>query len=452
MLPLEDTVARTIARYQLASLGQPIYIALSGGTDSVALLRAMSALGYELRALHCNFTLRAAESDADEQFVRALCDAHAISLQVQRYDTERYAREHGISIEMAARELRYTWFTHILAEHPEAQVAMAHNADDQIETMLLNLSMGTGIRGLSGMPYRREDRIIRPLMDCSRREIEVYLRSLGQASREDSSNSDEVYRRNYIRHSLIPAFEAINPSFRQSTGRTIEHLRGVEAVYLSAVEVMKQSVMPRAGCMDIERLMATPHPETVLYELLRPYGFSSEQCHAIAQSLPDLPSGRQFLSPSHRLIRSREVLELGAINREGSEVISLNIAECSYIDLPIGRLSWETGAVESLDNLRCAKYEAIFSLDKLGDTLQLSIRPRREGDSLAPYGMQGRKKLRRIFIDGHFSHQERECALLLCHDNQPIWLIGHIADRTYAIDTRQGRYIKFRLTPKPDLV
>lgn len=447
MLPLEETVARTIARYRLASLGQPIYIALSGGTDSVALLRAMSALGYELRALHCNFSLRGEESDADEQFVRSLCHTYAIPLEVERYQTEAYAQKYGISIEMAARELRYAWFARILSAQPEVHLAVAHNADDQIETMLLNLSMGTGIRGLSGMPYRRTDRIVRPLMDCSRRDIEAYMHALGQPSREDSSNSDEVYRRNYIRHKLIPAFEQLNPSFRQSSGRTIEHLRGVEAIYLDAIELLKRAVMPTAGQIDIARLMSTPHPQTVLYELLRPYGFGSEQCHAIAQSLPDLPSGRRFLSASHCLIRSRGVLELGEIEQERLEISVLDILGSRYIDLPIGRLLWEVGSVKMLSSLRCGKHEAIFSLDKLGDMPQLNIRTRREGDSLAPYGMQGRKKLRRIFIDGHFSHEERRRALLLCLGDQPIWLIGHIADRTYAIDTRQGQYIKFRLLP-----
>ena len=232
---LEAQVATTIQEHRLIdSATQRIYIAISGGADSVALLMAMLALGYgeRLEALHCNFTLRGEESDCDEAFVRELCTKLSVPLQIKRFDTRRHAEKKGISIEMAARELRYQWFRSF-TEGSEGRkvVAVAHNADDQVETLLLNLSMGTGIRGLSGMPFiKQAEGIIRPLQATPRALILDYLSALGQSYREDSSNSDTRYKRNLIRHQLIPIFEELNPSFRETTYRTIEHLRSTEAL------------------------------------------------------------------------------------------------------------------------------------------------------------------------------------------------------------------------------
>ena len=203
-------VAETIRFHQLLPSGQEqIYLAISGGADSVALLMAFLALGYaeQVTLLHCNFSLRAEESDGDEAFVRSLATTHHLPLYVQRFDTRAYAESHGgMSIEMAARALRYGWFASLRQEAKSPTlIAVAHNADDQIETLLLNLSMGTGLRGLSGMPYlKREEGIIRPLMDCPRVLVLDYLQSLGQAFREDSTNEDVRYRRNFIRHRLLP--------------------------------------------------------------------------------------------------------------------------------------------------------------------------------------------------------------------------------------------------------
>lgn len=450
MLPLEECVARTISRHSLARSGQALFIALSGGTDSVALLRAMSALGeYRLAALHCNFSLRGAESEADEAFVRQLCLELDLPVQVRRFDTKAYAQAHGLSIEMAARELRYAWFAEVLERHEESVVAVAHHADDQIETMLLNLSMGTGLRGLSGMPYKRHDRIIRPLLDCSRADIEAYLRELNQPSREDSSNREIIYRRNYIRHRLLPCFEALNPSFRSSTIRTIDHLRGAEAIYLAAIEDLKSKVMLHDGMIQITRLFESPHPETLLYEIAREYGFGSEQCHAMMEALSGLKSDARFVSPTHLIMRHGDKLEILPRAWESLEPIPLDLdrSPCGHIDLPLGRLCWGKGAADELEGTSCQATEALFDADLLDGCGLITVRSRREGDILAPFGMKGRKKLRRIFIDNKFSHAERRSALLLCADDRPIWLIGHLADRTYSMTPHTQTYIRFWLEP-----
>lgn len=428
-------MATTIERHDLCSADCLVFVALSGGADSVALLRAICVLGYRVVALHCNFALRGSESEGDEVFVRELCNTLGVELRVQRYDTQRYAEEHKLSIEMAARELRYAWFVRELDScSSQAVVAIAHNSDDQIETLLLNLSMGTGIRGLSGMPYKRHDGIVRPLMDCNREEVLEYLDSIGQAYREDSSNATLIYRRNIIRHRLIPLFEELNPSFRKTTQRTIENLRGAEAFYLSSVEEYRATILSPKKHINIPLLLASPHPATMLYELLNPFGFSSIQCAEIVASLPKLLSGSKFYAQHYGLVRGGDYLELYARGGEGFGPLCIDISSDGEIILPIGRLCWSIKPREEVTTLRCKPSEALFDWHLLTQrSTSLSIRSRREGDKLYPYGIRGSKKLRRIFIDGHFSHEDRRSALLLTLMDEPIWLMGHTADRRYAL-------------------
>jgi len=311
---LEAQVATTIQEHRLIdSATQRIYIAISGGADSVALLMAMLALGYgeRLEALHCNFTLRGEESDCDEAFVRELCTKLSVPLQIKHFDTRNYAEEKGISIEMAARELRYQWFRSF-TEGSEGRkvVAVAHNADDQVETLLLNLSMGTGIRGLSGMPFiKQAEGFIRPLQATPRALILDYLTALGQSYREDSSNSDTRYKRNLIRHQLIPLFEELNPSFRETTYRTIEHLRSTEALYMETIERYRSELLSPDG-LDYKPLATHPERTTILFELLRPSGFQRPVVEELSKHLTEGTAGAKFYSPTHLLIHGVQLLAI----------------------------------------------------------------------------------------------------------------------------------------------
>lgn len=451
---LPQRVADTIARLALVEPEQTIIVALSGGADSVALLRALHCLGYKLEAVHCNFSLRGEDSDGDEAFVRNLCASLSIPLMVERFKTERYARKNGLSIEMAAREQRYDLFSWLLRERSEALVAVGHNADDQVETMLLNLSMGTGIRGLSGMPYKRHDGIVRPLMDCTRAEIVAYLSEIGQAHREDRTNAELIYRRNHVRHRLMPVFKELNPSFLRGALRTIEHLRGVETIYLDAIERLKKSVMPSRSTINIPALLATPHPEALLYEIISPLGFTSDQAHDIASLLPMWPSGRRYESgryydrDSWVLVRSFDVLEI-VCNNDWADPEDW---KCDYSikprgwgseDLPAGRMRWRSQVYKPGDDLKCAPNEALFDADVLLACSMWSIRSREEGDTLSPYGMSGRKKVKRILIERKFTYKERKDACLLCADGVPIWLIGHVADRRYGVGVNTKVILRF---------
>lgn len=445
---LEAQVATTIQEHQLIdSATQRIYIAISGGADSVALLMAMLALGYgeRLEALHCNFTLRDEESDCDEAFVRELCSKLGVPLQMKRFDTQSYAEEKGISIEMAARELRYQWFRSF-TEGSEGRkvVAVAHNADDQVETLLLNLSMGTGIRGLSGMPFiKQTEGIIRPLQATPRALILDYLSALGQSYREDSSNSDTRYKRNLIRHQLIPLFEELNPSFLETTYRTIEHLRSTEALYLETIEHYRSELLSPNG-LDYKPLATHPERTTILFELLRPYSFQRPVVEELSRHLVEGTAGAKFYSPTHQLIHGVQQLELLPRGEVAEVSLSIDISQDGQCGLPFGgELHWELLPLSALkEGYRTPREVVLFDYSKLRSKI-LTIRSRREGDALRPFGMSGKKLLRRILIDGKFSHRARREALLLCREEAPIWLIGHMADRTFALSDKTQTVLRF---------
>lgn len=445
---LEAQVATTIQEHRLIdSATHRIYIAISGGADSVALLMVMLALGYgeRLEALHCNFTLRGEESDCDEAFVRELCTKLSVPLQIKRFDTRRHAEKKGISIEMAARELRYQWFRSFTEGSEDRKVvAVAHNADDQVETLLLNLSMGTGIRGLSGMPFiKQAEGIIRPLQGTPRALILDYLTALGQSYREDSSNSDTRYKRNLIRHQLIPLFEELNPSFRATTYRTIEHLRSTEALYMEVIERYRAELLSPNG-LDYKPLATHPERTTILFELLRPYSFQRPVVEELSRHLVEGTAGAMFYSPTHQLIHGVQQLELLPREEVAEVSLSIDISQDGQCELPFGgELHWELLPLSALkEGYRTPREVALFDYDKLRSKI-LTIRSRREGDALRPFGMSGKKLLRRILIDGKFSHRARREALLLCREEAPIWLIGHVTDRTFALSDTTQTVLRF---------
>ena len=346
---------------------------------------------------------------------------------------------------MAARELRYQWF-HSFTEGSEGKkvVAVAHNADDQVETLLLNLSMGTGIRGLSGMPFiKQAEGIIRPLQATPRALILDYLSALGQSYREDSSNNDTRYKRNLIRHQLIPLFEELNPSFRETTYRTIEHLRSTEALYMEVIERYRSELLSPDG-LDYKPLATHPERTTILFELLRPYGFQRPVVEELSKHLAEGTAGAKFYSPTHLLIHGVQLLEL-LPREEGAAVsLSIDISQDGQCALPFGgELHWELLSLSALKgSYRTPREVAVFDYDRL-ESQRLTIRSRREGDALRPFGMSGKKLLRRILIDGKFSHSARREALLLCREEAPIWLIGHMADRTFALSDTTQTVLRF---------
>ena len=421
-------VVQYIERHKLFSLDDKILVALSGGADSVALLRLLLSLGYTCEAAHCNFHLRGAESDRDEHFVRQLCLEHRVTLHTVHFNTEQEAKERHISIEMAARELRYAWFEKTREACSAAVIAVAHHQDDSVETLLLNLIRGTGINGLRGI-RPRNGHIVRPLLCLDRKEITGYLESIGQSYVTDSTNLQDEYTRNKIRLNLLPMMQEINPSVKESILNTAEHLNGASAIYKQGIDEGIKRVRTAEG-ICIERLMQEPAPATLLFEILYPLGVITAQIGDIYRSLEGQP-GKIFTSEHWCIVKDREYLLIEAHRQPIQPALAME--EYAFTpDFVIPR----------------DKNTACFDADKL--THPLLLRPWRQGDSFIPFGMKGRKKVSDYMTDRKFSLLRKEQQWVLCCGEEIIWLIGERTDNRFRIDASTKRVLTVRLLPAGD--
>ena len=300
-------IAKFIASERLLSHDARVLVALSGGADSVALFCVLKQLGYALSAVHCNFHLRGAESDRDETFVRDLCRKEHVPLEVVHFDTIAYAARHKMSIEMAARELRYEAFETLRREQGAEAIAVAHHRDDSVETLLLNLIRGTGINGLKGI-RPRNGYVIRPLLAVSRQDITDYLERIGQAYVTDSTNLHDDYTRNKVRLNILPLMEQINPSVKDSLTETAARLNEVAILYNKVMKAETQCISTHLpdGTLRIDQTkwQASDTPKSLLYELLSPYGFRPAQIDDICLSARHTP-GRRFRAATHEVLSDR---------------------------------------------------------------------------------------------------------------------------------------------------
>ena len=308
---IDQQVLQYIKAKKLFTERDKILVAVSGGADSVALLRILHAARFRCEAAHCNFHLRGAESDRDEEFVRSLCKQCGIALHTAHFDTSRYAAEKHLSIEMAARELRYRWFEDMRQTCGAKVVAVAHHRDDSVETMLLNLVRGTGIAGLQGIrPVNGT--VVRPLLCVGRNEICAYLDSIGQPYVTDSTNLENKYTRNKIRNCLLPLMEEVNPSVKACLAETGNRMGEIAAIYEESIAEAKKRVSTPQG-IDIGKLLEETAPRTVLFEMLHPLGFNSAQVRNVFESLTGQP-GKQFHSNDWRAVKDRGMLLLMSKN------------------------------------------------------------------------------------------------------------------------------------------
>ena len=415
----KEKVAQYINRKQLLQPTDKVLVALSGGADSVALLRLLQASGYDCEAAHCNFHLRGAESDRDEAFVRQLCVKQQVPLHTVHFDTARTAEERHISIEMAARELRYGWFEEIRQKINADAIAVAHHQDDSVETLLLNLIRGTGINGLRGI-RPKNGHIVRPLLCLERKEIISYLNRIGQDYVTDSTNLQDEYTRNKIRLNLLPMMQEINPSVKESILKTAEHLDDAASIYNIGIEEAKLRVKTSEG-ISINALKQEAASETVLFEILHPLGFNAAQVRDICRTLDGQP-GKVFATPGWRVIKDRGSLLIEPVQEAVKPL--LEIKEHPYTpDFMIPR----------------DKATACFDADKLQHPL--SLRLCRQGDSFVPFGMKGRKKVSDYLTDRKFSLLRKERQWVLCCGDDIIWLVGERADNRFRIDEKTRKVL-----------
>jgi len=402
---MQQKVQSYIQKHQLLLPEGKVIVGVSGGADSVVLLHVLLSLGYNCLIAHCNFHLRMEESDRDESFVRNLAKELKVPIQCIDFETVKYANEHKISIEMAARDLRYAWFYELLYKHDAQAIAVAHHADDSIETMLMNLIRGTGLKGLTGIQPRNH-KVVRPLLCCTRLEIESYLVDKDLDHVEDSTNATIDYQRNKFRNEVLPLLSEINPSVRQTLYDSLKRFEGISAIYQQAIDTMKQQIVlnePGIIKMDIDTIKKQIHIPTLMYELLHPYGFGTALIEQVTEQL-DGESGKVFYSETHRLLKDRKYLII--TEKEDNTANEYRIMENdTIIALPFQlKISKQfiTSDFQVSKELNCVQVDASRVV------FPLLLRRWQDGDSFYPFGMKQRKKISDFFIDNKLSLLEKE--------------------------------------------
>ena len=421
-------VERFIQRHGLLTGKRLVLVGLSGGADSVALLGVLVRLGYPCRALHCNFHLRGAESDRDEAFARQFADSLGVPFLKVDFDTRGYAAIHQESIEMAARSLRYRWFEEQRQAFNAEAIAVAHHRDDSVETLLMNLLRGSGIRGLGGI-RPRNGQVVRPLLAVSRAEIEEWLQTQGWGYVTDSSNLSDAYTRNFIRLRVLPLLEQLNPAARETIARSAAHLSAAEQLYAYTVEEARKAVFVTADSLSIEALMRYPSPETLLYEWLRPLGFSRIVVGELFESLTGL-SGKQFYSATHQVLKDRDRLYIAPLQEPSAwQPIEIPVAT-GELTQPL-HLSFQLMERTSDFQLERASDAAYFDAEKLPG--RLTLRLPQKGDWFVPFGMRGRKKLSDFFADQKMNRWEKLRQPLLCAGESIVWVVGRRTDDRFRV-------------------
>ena len=400
-----------------------ILLAISGGIDSVCLADLLIRSGYNVEFAHCNFKLREEESDKDEIFVSDLANKNKIPFHHISFDTNHYALSNKLSIQMAARELRYEWFEKVRREISADYIAIAHNQNDNIETFFINLINGTGLKGLRAI-QNKNNFIVRPLMFASRNQIGEYVKSKSLNFREDSSNKSKKYQRNKVRHDLMPLLKQINPSIENTIADEIEIIKNTYSIFKEQVDrVVKEISCQTDDGIKISKnkLIKLEPIDTYLYEILNVFGFTDLK--SIKNSILSNP-GKQFFSKSHRLLIDREFVFIKKVEDDFFNDILIN--ECTLIlNSPIN-ISFKISSNNQIDKI---KDTACFDYEKL--VFPLVIRKWKSGDKFIPSGMKGFKKLSDYFIDNKINRLLKEKTLLICSNDDIIWVIGHRIDERY---------------------
>lgn len=434
---MKEQIQQYIIQHQLLSGEKPVVVGISGGADSVALLHILVSLGYKCIAAHCNFNLRGDESFRDEQFTIDFTKRLQVPLCKISFETNKYAQENRLSVEMAARELRYRWFEELLNTYDADAVAVAHHRDDSVETLLINLTRGSGITGLTGIKPKNGN-VVRPLLCVSREDIYAYIENKGLEYVTDSSNSSDIYTRNFIRLKVIPLLEEINPSVKASLARTANHLYDASLIYNHSIEEARKVIIQN-NRLSISALLSFPAPATILYEMLKPYGFSRTVCESIFTVL-EKDSGKIFYSSTHRLLKDRSDLLIDVLSGEDNRAYLINL-EDDNVDLPV-ELKPEIVVIKESYQIEKDKKFAYFDFDKL--SFPLVLRHWQEGDWFVPFGMKGKKKISDYFSDKKFSLFDKEKTWLLCSGQDVIWIVGERTDNRYRIEKTTKRVLKLK--------
>ncbi len=409
-----------------------VLLAVSGGLDSTVLAHLFAQSDYPFAIAHANFGLRGAESDEDERWVAALAEHCQVPFHTHRFATKEHAHEHGLSTQIAARQLRYAWLEAARSEHNYARIATAHHQDDQLETTLLNLVRGTGVAGLRGTLARR-GALVRPLLFAPRQALEAYAQQHQLEWREDRSNASDAYRRNRLRHHVVPQLKQLNPNLLDTYERTRERLHATEQVLLAEVErVRKDAYREVKGEVWLDKAVLRQHPQTILIlaEMIRPFGFSYPQARDVVVCLsPDVVVGQQFRSEGYVLHVERQ--HLIVVKKSQKEWITKAIqATDARVELPLFTLVLTT---RSAHNYPIPRQREVAALDADRLRFPLQLRPWQAGDWFYPLGMEHRKKLSDFLIDQKVPRHRKASVYVLTSEENIVWVVGWRIDHRFRV-------------------
>lgn len=430
MKSFESQVAAFISSNRLIDAGADVIVAVSGGADSVALLLTLSHLGYSCTAAHCNFHLRGQESDRDEQFVTELCRKMNIPLEIIHFDVEARCRATGESVEMACRTLRYDWFASLSKKLGINNIAVAHHADDNAETFLLNLLRGTGIAGLKAMTPRNGS-IVRPLLCCRRSDIEQYLQKAHASHITDSTNAQSVFRRNRIRNRIVPA---LSEQFPDAVSRIVDTISCISDDYLLhtdyAAELTDRYTLSD-GSIDVSEICAThPHPQQALYAVTRRNGITREMVRKIIAN--PLASGKIYAG----FLLDRGRLKLRSTEAVTPATLTPGIPPLDMVIRPVSEFKPVRNPAK-----------AWFDVAILDGNPEFQLRGWRISDRMKPFGMRGSRKLSDIFSDSKLDLNQKNIAPVITRNDEIIWLPGIRQSALFPVTSSTTAYVEFTFTP-----
>jgi tRNA(Ile)-lysidine synthase len=464
-MTLTDRFRQYIKKEDLFNAGDQLLLAVSGGVDSVVLCELCYQCGFSFAIAHCNFGLRGEESERDERFVQAVSEKYKVKFFVKRFDTGRYAEDHKVSIQVAARELRYAWFNQLAnavaladndvnkettgleinREAPYRFIVTAHHADDNIETLLMNFFKGTGIAGLRGI-LPKQDNLIRPLLFCRKEELHAFAQTHQLSYVEDSSNVSDKYTRNYFRNHLFPDVEKVFPSVKDNLVDNLQRFRQIEILYYQAIEQHKKSLQELRGeevHVPVLKLKKTTPLEAVVYEIIKSYGFKAQQVGEVIQLL-DSESGKYIASHTYRIIRNRSWLIIAPLTSVDSKLFVIE-EQTAIQEFQQGRLEFKL--INAEDYTLKADHH-IAALDASQLAYPLLLRKWKQGDYFYPLGMKKKKKLSRFFIDQKLSITEKERTWVLEVNKKIIWVIGRRIDDRFKVLPSTKKIMRISFLPK----
>jgi tRNA(Ile)-lysidine synthase len=421
---------------------EKVLLAVSGGIDSVVLLHLMSQAGFSFGVAHCNFGLRGEESDADEAFVKKLAKKYKAPVYTEQFETAAFAEREKISVQMAARVLRYEWFYRLLRTEGYAYVATAHHLNDTVETVLLNLTRGTGIAGLHGI-LPKNGQVIRPMLFVDKESLYDYVVENQLVWREDSSNDTNQYGRNLVRNEVVPLLKQLNPNLEETLAHAVERVGAVERVFAARVEALRQAALRTDGevhYLSLPALRGEPEPVIELGELLKTYHFNYAQALDVAAAL-DAEPGKRFDSPTHTLVKDRDQLVITPKPLAPFQTGKLDAGQAAFAHEGF-RLTAQTLPVAGY---KISTSPKVAALD--GQTLKFPLRIRRwkEGDWFCPLGMTSKKKISDFLIDEKVPLNLKERVWVLLSGDSIAWIIGHRIDNRFKITEKTEQVYQLKI-------